>query len=86
MTGCAGLRAFRTAAFGIEGIVLAKTPGRARTVTVHSARDADYRIRYPDVVVRRDPRFDDCRFMDGTPPRKDCCYAPELLRCGSSHS
>jgi len=52
-------RAFRTIWNGINGIVFAKSAGKARYVTYLSARDAGYySIKIQEITARREKEFD----------------------------
>jgi hypothetical protein len=71
------MRAYRTTAHGIESVVAAPSPAMAKRMTMRSANDAGYRVRWIEVRCRRDPEFDGWAGLHGFPssPRD-----PELIR------
>lgn len=84
------IRAFRTDAQGITSVVYAASAGRARSVTVRAANDAGFSVRYADVLVRRAPEFDQCRWrcssqdrpageLRWTPVPHETCLNPDVL-------
>lgn len=75
----AEIRAFRCSAVGVVGIAFAASAGRARTMTVRSAADAGFPVRYPDVRVRRAPEFDGRPKIAEISAARGTCWVPELL-------
>lgn len=52
------MRAWHVRYNGESGIVVAKTPGRAKAIMVASAKSVGISVEWNNVTVRRDKRFD----------------------------
>lgn len=54
------MKAWRVAIRGwdIKGIVAAETRGKAKYIVKSSGNDAGYQIKFPDINVRREPKYD----------------------------
>ncbi len=53
------VKCWKTEACEITSYVFARTRGKARAATLHTARDAGFRLTFPEIRCRR------CRIFDG---------------------
>jgi hypothetical protein len=55
---------YETEAFGIKSYIWTTTRGKAVSVTLNSARDANYQVKFTDIKVSRRQTLDDYDLLD----------------------
>lgn len=64
------LKAFRVTLSGVgDGIYFAASSSKAKSAALLQAKDAGFRVGFPDLRCRRAPEFDDRTYCGKTPDR-----------------